>query len=83
MVQMTSREFNHDTAGAKRAAAEGPVVVTDRGQPSHVLLTYSDYLELAGLRLDFTDLLGRPHGVEDVHFEVPTNRELPRPAEFA
>jgi hypothetical protein len=80
---MTSREFNHDTAGAKRAAAEGPVVVTDRGHPSHVLLTYVDYVELTGGRLDLTDLLGRPDGVEHVRFEAPVNREVAVPADFA
>jgi hypothetical protein len=43
---MTSREFNSDTAGAKRATANGPVFITDRGQPSHVLLSYEAYVEL-------------------------------------
>ena len=34
----TSREFNRDVSAAKRAAANGPVIVTDRGQPAYVLL---------------------------------------------
>lgn len=33
----TSRRFNQDNAGAKRAAEDGPVYVTDRGRPSNVL----------------------------------------------
>ncbi len=40
---MSSREFNQDTARAKRAAREGPVFITDRGKPSHVLLTKEDF----------------------------------------
>ena len=81
-TKMTSREFNQDTAGAKRSAADGPVIVTDRGRPSHVLLTYVDYVQLAGIRLDLTDLLGSPAGVEDVTFEIPISREHPTPAVF-
>ena len=33
----TSREFNQDAGGAKRAAEEGPVYITDRGRPAHSL----------------------------------------------
>jgi PHD/YefM family antitoxin component YafN of YafNO toxin-antitoxin module len=40
---MTSREFNQDTAKAKRAARKGPVYVTERGTVSHVLLTKAEY----------------------------------------
>jgi prevent-host-death family protein len=42
----TSREFNQDTARAKRAAQKGPVIITTRGQPSHVLLSIEDYRRL-------------------------------------
>lgn len=40
---ISSREFTRDVAAAKQWAAEGPVVITDRGQPAHVLLTIDDY----------------------------------------
>lgn len=46
----TSREFNRDVSAAKRAAANGPVIVTDRGQPAYVLLRIDDYRRLAGER---------------------------------
>jgi prevent-host-death family protein len=39
----TSREFNQDTARAKRAAKDGPVFITTRGEPSYVLLTKQEY----------------------------------------
>lgn len=45
-TRMTSRDFNSDTAGAKRAAVNGPVFITDRGKPSHVLLSYPAYTKL-------------------------------------
>ena len=37
VVTITSRDFNQDVAGAKRAANQGPVFITDRGRPTHVL----------------------------------------------
>jgi prevent-host-death family protein len=43
----TSREFNQDTARAKREAANGPVFITDRGKPALVLMSISEYEKLA------------------------------------
>ena len=46
MTIVTSREFNRDVSAAKRAAADGPVVITDKGRPAHVLLTFAAYERL-------------------------------------
>ena len=46
MATVTSREFNRDVSAAKRAAAAGPVVITDNGRPAHVLMSISDYERL-------------------------------------
>ena len=35
---ITRRQFNQDAGGAKKAADKGPVIITDRGRPAHVLL---------------------------------------------
>ncbi len=43
---ISSREFNQDVSRAKKAALLGPVVITDRGQPAHVLLSFEDYRRL-------------------------------------
>lgn len=48
MATFTSRQFNQDASGAKRAAATGPVFITDRGRPAHVLMTIEEYRRLAG-----------------------------------
>jgi prevent-host-death family protein len=48
VTTMTSREFNQDTGKAKKAATQGPVIITDRGRPAHVLLTVDDYESLKG-----------------------------------
>jgi hypothetical protein len=77
---MTSREFNQDRARAKREAARGPVYITDRGRPSHVLLSIEDYNRLAAAgRPDIVELLGSPPGIEDVAFEPPQDRTVAEP----
>lgn len=78
---MPSREFNQDTSRAKKAAADGPVFITDRGKPAHVLLTFAAYQELLGV--DLLDRLAEPVGVEDVELVVEPSRELPQAAGFA
>ena len=45
MATMTAREFNQDVSAAKRAAEAEPVIITDRGAPSHVLLSYQEYVD--------------------------------------
>lgn len=78
----TSREFNQDTARAKRAAAEGPVFITDRGEPSHVLLSIEEYRRLAGgSRPNLGDLLWMP-GVEDIELPIPPRNDPIRPADL-
>lgn len=78
-TRITSREFNQDTGRAKRAAAAGPVFITDRGQPSHVLLTIDEYQRLAGGSPTLVELLAEPEGVENVDFEPPRSTEVARP----
>ena len=36
ITTISSREFNQDTSGAKKAARIGPVFITDRGKSAHV-----------------------------------------------
>lgn len=55
---LTAREFNQDTGRAKRAARAGPVVITDRGEPAHVLLTIDQDNALVGRFPSIVDLLG-------------------------
>jgi len=78
---MTSREFNQNTSRAKKAAESGPVYITDRGRPAHVLLTFDEYERLLGGR-SVIDLLAQPPGVEDIEFDIPISDEHPRPATF-
>jgi hypothetical protein len=80
-TQISSREFNQDTSGAKKAAERGPVYITDRGRPAHVLLTFDAYEALLGPSR-VLDLLGEPAGVGDIEFLVPAITDVARPATF-
>lgn len=57
---ITSREFNRDTGRAKRAASAGPVFITDRGKPAHVLLTFEEYRKLSASTGSMVDQLSMP-----------------------
>lgn len=61
----SSREFNQRSSDAKRRAASGPVLITDRGKPTHVLLTYDDYRRLAAPGRSIADILAEPSGCGD------------------
>ena len=62
MKIVTAREFNQDISKAKRFAAAEPVFVTDRGRPTHVLLSIAAYRHLSGERQSILDLIGAPAG---------------------
>lgn len=83
ITTLSSREFNQDTGRAKKAASEGPVFITDRGKPAHVLLSIEEYQRITGSHRGVIDALGLPAGVEDIEIEFPRSRELPRGADFS
>lgn len=82
ITTLSSRQFNQDTSGAKKAAQNGPVFITDRGRPAYVLLTIEEYQKLAGGPASIIDLLAMP-GVEDIPFEPPRAGNLYRPADLS
>lgn len=60
MKSFSSREFNQDVSHAKRVAIYEPVFVTDRGKPTHVLLSIDAYRHLVGKSDTLADLLAAP-----------------------
>jgi prevent-host-death family protein len=46
MRTMTSREANQDFSRAKREAKSGPVIITERGRPTNVLMSYAELQDL-------------------------------------
>lgn len=81
ITTISSREFNQDAGGAKKAAEKGPVVITDRGRPAHVLLSFEDYQKLLGAGPSLFDALAMP-GEEDIAFDPPKMDLITRPADF-
>ncbi len=62
MKRVTSREFNQDVSQAKRLARYEPVLVTDRGKPTHVLMSVEAFREMSGQYASITSLLAAPAG---------------------
>ena len=82
-ITLSAREFNQDASRAKRAAANGPVFITDRGRPAHVLLSIEEYHRLARVEQDVVELLSAPDE-DDFDFEAPRlTGELYRPADLS
>jgi len=82
VMTMTSREFNQRVSAAKTAAFYGPVVVTDRGHPEHVLLTYDAYLGLTGSAATLATAFAALPDTSDIEADFRRSPELPRPAVF-
>ncbi len=82
ITTVTSREFNQDVSKIKRAALSGPVFITDRGHPAHVLLAIEDYQRLTQTKDSVVDLLAMPEAAE-VDFVVDKlNGDMVRPEDF-
>ncbi|MGS2806886.1 type II toxin-antitoxin system prevent-host-death family antitoxin [Nocardia sp. MW-W600-9] len=79
MSTMSARELNRDVSAAKRAALQGPVVITDRGEEAFVLLSIEEYRRL---RADSRDLVARlsMEDDDDIEFEpTPARVDLKVP----
>ena len=64
MKVVSSRDFNQDVSQAKRAARIEPVFITDRGRPTHVLMSIENFKHLTGQTETVVDLLSMPDSVE-------------------
>ena len=70
ITTFSSREVNQDLGRAKKAARHGPVIITDRGRPAHVLLSIEEYRRLTASRRNIVEALSMP-GLSGVEFEPP------------
>lgn len=85
----TSREFNQDTARAKRAAKDGPVFITSRGETSYVLLTKQEYDRLKAAEtnepkkfVSLAEALADNRPEADFEFEIPEFKGVFKGFEF-
>lgn len=80
ITTISSREFNQDAGGAKKAAEKGPVVITDRGRPAYVLLSFEDYQKLLGKGVSLAEALAQKKADIEGGFEFdpPRMRDVSR-----
>ena len=82
ITTLSSREFNQDTSRAKKASCKGPVFITDRGKPAHVLLSIEEYQRLSGKRRSLLDALYMP-GLADIELDPPKLQISVKPADLS
>ncbi|MEQ1931107.1 MAG: type II toxin-antitoxin system Phd/YefM family antitoxin [Parvularculaceae bacterium] len=70
ITTISSREFNQDAGGAKKAAENGPVIITDRGRPAHVLMSFEEYTKLVGEKQSLLDAVAQKED-DDMDFDPP------------
>jgi prevent-host-death family protein len=77
----TSRDFNREPGRIKRAAAEGPVIITERGKPMLAVLPYADYQRLKAPPGSILDALDMP-GIGEIELDLTRPVTYPRAASF-
>ena len=82
ITTLSSRELNQDIGRAKKASKRGPVFITDRGKPAHVLLSIEEYRQLTQQRRNIADALAMP-GSEEIEFDPPRVSIGVRPADLS
>lgn len=82
ITTLSSRQFNQDAGLAKKAALSGPVIITDRGKPAHVLLTFEAYQHITRSNSKIADLLVMPFP-GDLEFEVQPLRDVAQAADLS
>ncbi len=73
----SSREFNQQVGQAKKAAEFGPVFITDRGVPTHVLLSMEEYRRITTKPMTLAEMVGDPRAVEGDDLEIPPRTVWP------
>lgn len=66
---MTSASFNQNPSKAKKAANERPVVITDHGEASYVLVRYAEFAAHWKRPASLLEALRDPHPVSDKDFD--------------
>lgn len=82
MKTVSSREFNQNASLIKRESANGPVFITDRGAPSHVLLSIDDYNRLLGEKESIVSLLSMDEAAS-IELEIPKHKNFYKPEDFS
>jgi prevent-host-death family protein len=82
VTTLSGRELNQDLGRAKRAAKDGPVIITDRGRPAHVLMSFDEYKRLTGKTRSLGDMLAAPEA-GDLDLPLPPRTEHAQPVDLS
>lgn len=86
VITISSRELNQDLGRAKKAASTAPVIITDRGKPAHVLLSFETYQNLTKQHRNILDSLALVEASEQkIEFDFNPEKVVisANPAEFS
>jgi prevent-host-death family protein len=64
-------QVNQNFSRARKAIADGPVVITDRGEPAMVLMSYADYKARMVDKRTLLERIDVP-GTEGINLEIPS-----------
>ncbi len=78
---LSSRGLNQGVTKARKSTRQGPVFITDRAKPAHVLLSFEQNQKLTQRRRNIADALAIP-GIEKIEFNPPPANPEIRPADF-
>lgn len=79
--QFSSREFNREPGRIKRAAKDGTVIITERGEPTLAVISWADYCALKSPSPSLLERLSVP-GLSAIALETKRSITVPRAAEF-
>ncbi|PYE88143.1 prevent-host-death family protein [Phyllobacterium leguminum] len=82
ITTLSSHELSRHLGRARRAAKDGPVIITNWGKPAHVLMSFDEYKRLTGKKKTLGELLAYP-GTEDVELPLPDCSELAKPIDMS
>jgi hypothetical protein len=82
ITSLSTQEFAQDLYKAFRATETGPVFITEDDTPTHVLISYADYLSLLAQTSGIASSLAMPDLSGD-EFEAPRVNIGLKPADFS
>ncbi len=81
MTILTQQEFDQDPERVLKATADGPVFITDHGEPKHVMLSIDEYQRIKSGRISLAEALSMP-GLSDIELDWSLPAEHSKPVEF-
>ncbi|MCA0327418.1 MAG: type II toxin-antitoxin system Phd/YefM family antitoxin [Proteobacteria bacterium] len=82
MRTATSKEFNQQASALRHCATTEPVLITERGRPAHVLMSYAAYQAMQGPPQAVADLLAMPVA-DELDAVLQPSRDLARSADLS